>query len=99
MGDAQAEVEQELLAAHAALRADVLKLGHHGSHSSTTDEFLDAVQPLYGVLSAGNHNRYGHPHHEILEKFEARNIPLFRTDQDGTIIFLSDGEKITPRDR
>jgi beta-lactamase superfamily II metal-dependent hydrolase len=83
-GDAQAESEQEMLASGADLRADVLKVGHHGSYSSTSQAFLNAVSPKYAVISVGAGNDYGHPHQETLAKLAAAGIKVYRTDRDGT---------------
>lgn len=94
-GDAEAEAEADIIEAVHGLKADVLKLGHHGSSTSSSDAFLDAVNPEYGVISCGTGNSYGHPHKETLDKLDARNIKYFRTDQKGTIVAVSDGEVIT----
>lgn len=93
-GDAESQSEKEMLESNerSALAADVLKIGHHGSSSSTTDEFLQAVQPKCAVIQLGRDNSYGHPHKETLEKLEKNQIEVFRTDLNGTIIAISDGE-------
>lgn len=96
-GDAQSESEQEMLASGANLKADVLKVGHHGSHSSTTPTFLKAVSPKNAVISVGAGNDYGHPHQETLAKLAAAGIKVYRTDRDGTVIFVSDGKTLTVR--
>ena len=77
------------------LRSDVLKCGHHGSSTSTSDEFLEAVDPLYAVISCETGNRYGHPHRETIEKLEDRDITAYRTDKDGTILAESTGGSIS----
>jgi competence protein ComEC len=85
-GDAPAWVEERLVARYGAdLRADVLKAGHHGSRTSSSAAFLDAVEPALVVVSAGVRNDYGHPHAEVLRRLDARGIELARTDQDGTV--------------
>lgn len=94
-GDAEAEAEQDILKTGIDLRADVLKLGHHGSDTSTTDSFLDTVQPKYAVISCGKDNEYGHPHQETMDKMASRNIEIYRTDEQGTIIASCDGNSIT----
>ncbi len=94
-GDAEAEAEADILANGVDLAADVLKLGHHGSSTSTSDAFLKAVSPKYAVISVGKDNSYGHPHKEILSKLKKEEIEFFRTDEQGTIIATSDGSKIT----
>lgn len=96
-GDAEAVVERELLERDTAvLNADVLKVGHHGSDSSSTGAFLDAVSPDYAAISVGAGNRYGHPHASTLDKLRRRGVRIFRTDEDGTIVFVTDGKEITP---
>lgn len=85
-GDAGAEAEQDILKAGIDLRADVLKLGDHGSDTSTIDSFLDIVQPKYAVISCGKDNAYGYPHQETMDKMVSRNIEVFRTDEQRTII-------------
>lgn len=94
-GDAEALSEKEMIESGADLSADVLKLGHHGSAYSSSDAFLDAVTPSYGVISVGADNRYGHPAADTISAMDRRKITLFRTDQDGTIVFTSDGNSIT----
>lgn len=94
-GDAEDVSESEILSRNYNLKADVLKVGHHGSHSSTTNAFLSAVNPKYAVISCGKGNDYGHPHKETMEKLESKRIPVYRTDECGTIICTSDGTKIT----
>ena len=94
-GDAPASIEDYLAGAYGAgLRSDLLKLGHHGSKTSTSDFFLDTVQPKYAVVSAGIDNRYGHPHHSVIERVFTRDIETFHTGLDGTVSFESDGTKV-----
>lgn len=94
-GDAPAEIEEYLAGAYGAgLKADVLKLGHHGSKTSTSEIFLDLVDPQYAVVSAGLDNRYGHPHQEVLQRVFDRDIETSHTGTDGTITFISDGEAV-----
>src|SRR3990167_9970269 len=73
------------------LESDVLKSGHHGSKTSTSPEFVTAVSPEYVVISAGKDNRYGHPHQEVLDILNSAQAKILRTDQDGRIVFESDG--------
>lgn len=94
-GDAEGISEQEMLDNEYDLSSDLLKVGHHGSSTSTTPAFLEKVNPKYAVISAGQDNRYGHPNKETMEKLEEKNIKVYRTDEDGTIIASSDGKKIT----
>jgi competence protein ComEC len=94
-GDAEKQVEHEIVAENRQedLRADVLKVGHHGSKNSTTPEFLDAVRPAIGIISAGAENPYGHPSPELLERLENANVRILRTDRDGAVHILTDGKK------
>ncbi|AGB19619.1 ComEC/Rec2 family competence protein [Thermoanaerobacterium thermosaccharolyticum] len=94
-GDAGAESEKEMINQGYDLKSDVLKIGHHGSSTSTTAAFLDAVDPEYAVISCGKGNDYGHPHSVTLKKLKARNIPVYRTDECGTIVATSDGHSIS----
>lgn len=95
-GDAEAHAEQEVVAKYPTnLEADVLKLGHHGSSTSSSEEFVKAVDPEYGVISCGLNNKYGHPHREIIQMLEERKIKYYRTDLQGEISFTTDGSKIT----
>ncbi len=93
-GDMEKPIEQELLANGMVAHADVLKVGHHGSKTSTTEPFLDAVHPALAVISDGYENSYGHPHLNTLEELAARNIPSIRTDQRGLIRIWTDGYRL-----
>lgn len=93
-GDAGTASENEMLAAKFDLQADVLKVAHHGSETATSEEFLDAVQPTYAVISVGSGNNYGLPDEEVLSRLEDRGIETLRTDDQGTIRFVSDGTEI-----
>lgn len=90
-GDAEDLSEKEMLASGADLQADVLKVGHHGSSRSTTPAFLKSVSPEYAVILVGAANDYGHPHQETLDNLADAGVMVHRTDQEGTIIFVSDG--------
>ncbi|MEK9184267.1 MAG: ComEC/Rec2 family competence protein [Patescibacteria group bacterium] len=90
-GDAPSSVEDYLIALGGELDSDVLKAGHHGSHTSTSAAWLDAVTPSVVVISAGKDNSYGHPHEEVLERVRASGASVASTVEDGTIIFKSDG--------
>lgn len=94
MGDAEKLSEDEILANNYDISADVLKVGHHGSSSSSSPNFLDKVSPKIVIISSGKNNDYGHPHKETLSEFKKRNYTIYRTDIDGTIVLTSDGEKI-----
>ena len=93
-GDSEALSEREMLASGRNLRANVLEVGHHGSRTSTTDAFLDAVNPEAVVISVGAGNRFGHPHPYVLARFYERGIPVFRTDEMGTIVMITDGREV-----
>jgi len=93
-GDAESLSESTTMSKGYDLKADVLKVGHHGSKTSTTDEFLSKVAPKYAVISCGLNNSYGHPHTEIINKLRARGIQIYRTDLDGTSVAISDGKDI-----
>lgn len=94
--DMEMLTENELLDANVDVSADVLKIGHHGSNTSSSEDFLDSVAPKFAIVSSdnGNHNRYGHPVKRIVEYLEKKNIPLYRTDELGNVEFECDGENI-----
>jgi len=85
-GDAEKKTEIQLINAQADLSAQILQVGHHGSKTSTSAEFIQAVRPQIAVIQVGKDNRYGHPHQEVLDRL--KNIKIFRTDLDGDINFL-----------
>ncbi len=94
-GDMESTAEKDLLDAGIDLHADVLKLGHHGSSTSTSYRFLREVAPTYGIISAGTDNQYGHPHEEVLSRLRDAEVTLFRTDLQGDILCISDGTDLT----
>jgi competence protein ComEC len=94
-GDAEELSEREMLQGDLDLRANVLKVSHHGSKSSTTEEFLRSVNPEYAIISVGKDNRYGHPSEEVLYRLKNAGIKVYRTDEQGTIIIVSDGKEVT----
>ncbi|MBI2637745.1 MAG: MBL fold metallo-hydrolase [Candidatus Sungbacteria bacterium] len=96
MGDAEAPIEYRLLSGGFELYSDVLKVGHHGSKTSSSEEFLQAVSPTFAVISVGKKNRYGHPHQDVLDRLQAIGIKIFRTDRDGDVIFKSTGRRFVP---
>ena len=91
-GNAEATSENEMVNSGIDLRANVLKVPHHGSSSSSTDSFLKAVNPKIAIFSLGENNSYGHPHREIIKKYE--NIETYRTDIHGTILVISNGIEV-----
>ena len=95
MGDAEETSEQDMISTGMNLDCDVLSLGHHGSASSTTWDLLEASTPSWAVISCGQDNSYGHPATETMGKLKDMDIPVFRTDDQGTIIALSDGNVIS----
>lgn len=95
MGDAEETSEQDMISTGMNLDCDVLSLGHHGSASSTSWDLLEATTPSWAVISCGADNSYGHPAAETMGKLSDMNIPVFRTDDQGTIIALSDGDTIS----
>ncbi len=94
-GDAAWDAEQDLLESGTDLSATLLKVGHHGSATSTCQAFLEAVHPACAVISVGAGNRYGHPAEETLMRLEHMNVSVFRTDRLGTILCRSNGESLS----
>ena len=94
-GDAEGAAERDVMESYAdKLKCDILKVGHHGSSSSTTEEFLAAVDPDFAVVSCGKDNSYGHPHREIREMFDEADFDWYRTDEDGTVVLVLEDGKI-----
>lgn len=93
-GDAEAVSEAEILKGGYNIKSDVLKVGHHGSNSSTTDAFIKSVSPKYGIISVGKGNDYGHPAADTLKRLIDNKVEVYRTDEAGTIIATSDGSTI-----
>jgi competence protein ComEC len=94
-GDAGTSSESAMLLGGYTLQADVLKVGHHGSSSSTSPDFLAAVSPKYAVIEVGAGNDYGHPHEVTLNKLAAAGVKVYRTDINGTVTATSDGSTIS----
>ena len=94
-GDAEREAEQVILNSGIALSADVLKVGHHGSESSTTYPFLREIMPEYAVISVGEDNSYGHPTENTLSRLRDADVKVYRTDMQGDIYCTSDGKNVT----
>ncbi|MGO4887252.1 DNA internalization-related competence protein ComEC/Rec2 [Anaerobacillus sp. MEB173] len=92
-GDLEEQGERRLISAYPALSVDVLKVGHHGSRTSSTVEFIDHITPKMAIISVGRNNRFGHPHGEVIDYFNEQNIKVMRTDQDGAIRFQFKGNK------
>ncbi len=94
-GDAEKEAEGDILEAGRSVKADVYKVGHHGSDTASGTEFLKAVCPEFAVISCAEGNSYGHPHAEVLNSLRSMHVKVFRTDEQGSIIAESDGTRIT----
>ena len=96
-GDAESDSEAEILGAFSKseLKCNVLKVGHHGSRTSSSQEFLDAVNPDIALISCGKNNDYGHPHDETMKKLNAMGINIFRTDEMGSVVIVSDGKTVS----
>ena len=92
MGDASSTTEKEILNKYNLPDIDVLKVGHHGSKTSSRKEFIDSIKPKYSIISVGKNNRYGHPNKEVLDNLEDSKI--YRTDQNGTIILKIKNNKL-----
>lgn len=94
-GDAETEAEKHMVEKwQEDLKADVIKVGHHGSKNSSSNEFLQAVQPKYAVISVGQGNKYGHPADDTLLKLKGMNARIYRTDYSGDIVFSTNGKNI-----
>ena len=94
-GDMEELAERELVEADVDLKADVLKVGHHGSSSSTSYRFLRAVAPTYGVISLAAYNEYGHPHNAPLSRLMDADVTIYRTDKMYDVVAFSDGQTVT----
>ena len=90
MGDASIMTEKEIMNKYNLPDIDVLKVGHHGSKTSSSKEFIDVINPRYSVISVGKNNRYGHPNKEVLNTLD--NSKIYRTDEDGSIMFSINNE-------
>ena len=94
-GDAERESEEDMIKSRRTLSADVYKVAHHGSRGTNTELFLLSVRPKYAVISCGEGNEYGHPHSRVLNLLRLLRAKVYRTDEQGTIVAFSDGEKVT----
>ena len=92
MGDASVTTEKEILDKYNLPNIDVLKVGHHGSKTSSSKEFINEINPKYSIISVGKNNRYGHPNKEVLDTLNDSKI--YRTDQDGSIMFKIKNDKL-----
>lgn len=93
-GDMERDAEEELLDSGADVKADLLKVGHHGSYTSTSYRFLYEVEPTYAVICVGGNNDYGHPHNEPMSRLRDADVTIYRTDKMYDIVAVTDGESI-----
>ena len=92
MGDAGVDKEKDILDKYNIRNVDLLKVGHHGSKTSSSKEFINEINPKYGVISVGKNNRYGHPNKEVLDNL--KDSKIYRTDEDGSIMFKIKNNKL-----
>ena len=92
MGDASSTTEIEIMSKYNLPDVDVLKVGHHGSKTSSSEPFIDEINPKYSIISVGKNNRYGHPNDSVLDNLE--NSKIYRTDKDGSIMFKINNNKL-----
>jgi len=92
MGDAGIKVEEDLIQKYKLENIDVLKVGHHGSKTSSSKNFIDEINPEYSIISVGKNNRYDHPNYEVLDNL--KDSKVYRTDQDGSVIFKIKKDKL-----
>lgn len=95
VGDAEEKAEKDMMESGITIRSNVYKTSHHGSRTGTSEKFLDAVNPSYAVISCGEDNTYGHPHAAVLNLLREKNISVYRTDEQSTIVAKSDGTSIS----
>jgi competence protein ComEC len=93
-GDAERPIEREMLAEREIRRTGVLKVAHHGSRTSSTEDFVSAVEPVFAVISVGLDNSYGHPNRDVIERLRQHGAVVYRTDQDGLITIRGDGHRL-----
>jgi competence protein ComEC len=93
-GDAERPIERDMLAEDEIRRTDVLKVAHHGSRTSSTEDFVSAVEPVFAVISVGFENSYGHPNRDVVERLRQHRAVVYRTDQDGLITIRGDGYRL-----
>ena len=92
MGDAGIDKEKDIIEKYNLSNIDVLKVGHHGSKTSSSEYFIDEIKPKYSIISVGKNNRYGHPNKEVLNNLE--NTKIYRTDKNGSIMFKIKNNKL-----
>lgn len=94
-GDAELKAEKDMVDSKKNLKADVLKVGHHGAKESSSQVFLDKVQPKIAVIGVGAKNSYGHPTNDALSRFKKYKTTIYRTDKNGSVVVSSDGAKLS----
>lgn len=94
-GDAETEIERKILESGVDIDAEILKVGHHGSDTSNSEAFLDAISPEYGLISCGYSNKYDHPIKEVMERFKERNVEIYRTDELGSVVMTITSDSVT----
>ena len=92
MGDAGINKEKDIIEKYNLSNIDVLKVGHHGSKTSSSEYFIDEIKPKYSIISVGKNNRYGHPNKEVINNLE--NTKIYRTDKNGTVMFKIKNNKL-----
>lgn len=92
MGDAGIQKEKDILEKYNLKNLDFLKVGHHGSKTSSSKEFINDINPKYSIISVGKNNRYGHPNKEVLENL--KDSKIYRTDEDGSVMFKIRNNKL-----
>jgi competence protein ComEC len=90
-GDAEEPEEEYILHSGAGVRAHVLKVAHHGSRTASSEAWLQSVAPQVAIVSVASDSPYDHPHHEVLQRLQQRDVTIYRTDQHGTVTVRSDG--------
>jgi len=94
-GDIYKSAEKEILQKEVDINSDILKIAHHGSKTSSVEEFIEKVSPQYAVILAGQDNYYGHPHQETLDTLEKYDINILRTDREGDVKIISNGKSFS----
>ena len=87
MGDAPIKIEKKMMEENKEIKCDILKVGHHGSNTSTSDEFIKYLKPKVGIISCGKKNKYKHPHKSVVETLNKNHVKIRRTDEEGTISY------------
>jgi competence protein ComEC len=93
-GDAEEDAEETIVHRYGGfIRSDVLKVGHHGSRTSSTEDFVSAVRPNIAVISVGKNNKFRHPSPDVLARLAYNNVKTYRTDENNAVVLVSDGER------